>query len=254
MKEFKKLVLIIGMLLMTSCGVTFKLGSHSYQTNRPTVKTYTNTFDVIKNLDPHHFGLHYGGNWILCRHHGFHDLNDWSDFTYSPYSCRVNSGFIAGARWNSAWNFASPWNNRYRFNRYGFNDNWTNSMYYGWNNYYNQGWPYYGNNVYGNRYRTNIYYGRRATNQSGRWESTTPVRRVNPRSTRTIRTNTPTRVIRTNTPTKIKPIKRTRTNIPSIPRRPNTRTIIKPINNKPKRTNTRSTRSNIPRTSRTKKQ
>jgi len=209
MKEFKKLVLVISMLLMTSCGLQLQIGSANINTSKTQkVKVYTTTFQTIKNLDPHHFGLHIGGDWIHCRTHGFHDLNDWTDFTYSPYFCRVTDGFLSGASWNSAW----TWNrNRWSifgYDRLGYNNQWTNSMYYGWNNYYNQGWPYYGNNVYGNRYGRNrerdrnSYYGRRTITPK-RTRTITPVRTrtITPKRTRT---NSTRRVIKNTKPSAIR--------------------------------------------------
>ena len=57
------------------------------------LKTYSTTHQTFANLDPWDLGLSFGGNWVHCRLHGFHDLNDWSDFRFSPYFCRPSHGF-----------------------------------------------------------------------------------------------------------------------------------------------------------------
>ena len=148
MKEFKKLVLVISMLLMTSCGLRLQIGSANINTSKTQkVKVYTTTFQTIKNLDPWQLGLHSGGNWFLCRTHGFHDLNDWTDFEYSPVFCRSSRGFITGTRWNSSWN----WNNNIwghnRFDRFGFAIAWhfTNFFKDPYNTNFSGGYPISGN-------------------------------------------------------------------------------------------------------------
>ena len=239
MKEFKKLVLVISMLLMTSCGLQLQIGSANINTSKTQkVKVYTTTFQTIKNLDPWQLGLHSGGNWFLCRTHGFHDLNDWTDFDYSPVFCRSSRGFIAGTRWNSSWN----WNNNIwghnRFDRFGFNNRWGNQRYYGWNNYNNQGYPYWGNNVYNGNYR----YGSRSNNLNNRWKANKPNRIINKTSTRNIRTNTTTRSIRSiNKPIRSinKPIRSINKPIRSIINKPIRRTKSKVPRSNTNRTNTR---------------
>ena len=255
MKVFK-LLLLVTLFITSSCGsIQFRFNSQNiatkHQVNQPIVKTYTTAYQTFANLDPWDLGLSFGGNWVHCRTHGFHDLNDWTDFTFSPYFCRPTHGFLSGSSWNSNWGGMNNWNPRFNYlgnmpnrwspfgyDRWGYN-NWMGNVYYGYG--------YWGNRQY-NWYRgRNVYRGRRATNSSGRWESTTPVRRVNtPSRTRTnttpIRTNVNPRPTRTRTNTT--PI-RTRTNTTPIRTRPNNNpTRIQPVrrtNNTPVRTRTNST-------------
>jgi len=257
MKVFRLLVVLLTLCLISSCGsVRFSFNSQpiatGQQVNRPVVKTYTTTHQTFANLDPWDLGLSFSGNWIHCRIHGFHDLNDWTDFSFSPYFCRPSHGFLSGSQWNSNWGGMNNWNPRFNYlgntphrwspfgyDRWGYN-NWMGNVYYGNYNWY-RGVNYFpGQN---NWYRSgNVYRGRRATNRSGRWESTTPVRRVNT-PTRT-RTNTrPTRTIQND----VRPIRTPRRNsdvISPIRTSPNnTPTRIQPPRrvNTPTRTRTNST-------------
>ena len=269
MKLIKLLVLIVSLTILSGCGsISFRFNSMNTVTAQQPVKTYTTLHNTIVNLDPWDLGLSFGGNWVHCRTHGFHDLNDWTDFTFSPYFCRPSHGFLSGSQWNSNWGGMNNWNPRFNYlgnmpnrwspfgyDRWGYN-NWMGNVHYGYwgNRPYNwyRGVNYHPgqNNWYRGR---NVYRGRRATNRSGRWESTTPVRRVNratptrtrtnvtPRSTRPTRTTIPTRtnVRPTRTNTTPRDIRPTRTNIP-------TRTNVRPTrtNTRPTRTNTRPTRTN----------
>lgn len=277
MKTIKLIVLTVSLLILSACGsVRFSFNSQNIATdqqiNRPVVKTYATTHQTFTNLNPWDLGLSFGGNWVHCRLHGFHDLNDWTDFSFSPYFCRPSHGFLSGSQWNSNWGGMNIWNPRFNYlgntphrwspfgyDRWGYGgyNNWMGNVYYGNYNWY-RGVNYFPgqNNWYRGR---NVYRGRRATNRSGRWESTIPVRRVNtPTRTRTnTRPNTrPTRTIQNdvrpirtprrnsdvispirtspnNTPTRIQP---TRTNV-----RP-TRTTTRPVRTQPTRTNTRKQR------------
>ena len=233
-------------LLMSSCAsLDFRIATLNYAAQRQSlnvsspieVKTFTSNFDTFKNLDPQDLGLSFGGNWIHCRTHGFHDLNNWSDFTYNPYWCRPSDGFMRASLYNWNWGGYNYWNNQI----WGYN-NWMGNVYYGngWNNYY--GW----NNTY-------VPYNWRRSNINGRRGNVSP--RV-----RSTRTNTPTGVIRTRpTRTQTLPnnIRPTRTPIPNNVRtirtpirrsdvRPPMRTVTPPINNvpnniRPVRTNNRTT-------------
>jgi len=206
-------------LLMSSCAsLDFRIATLNYAAQRQSlnvsspieVKTFTSNFDTFKNLDPQDLGLSFGGNWVHCRIHGFHDLNDWSDFTYSPYWCRPSDGFMRASMFNWNWGGYNYWNNQmwnprfsynywgytpYRWSPFGYN-NWMGNVYYGQNNWY---------------MGRNIYRGRRATNSSGRWETNTSTRRVNRTTPTRTRTNVTPRSTRNNaTPTRVQPI-RTRT-------------------------------------------
>ena len=256
--NLKKLLLLLTLISITSCGITFKLGNAEYASSKSqsNIKTYTTAHQTFANLDPWDLGLSFGGNWIHCRAHGFHDLNDWTDFSYSPYWCRPSHGFLSGSQWNSNWGGMNNWNPRFNYqgnmlnrwspfgyDRWGYN-NWMGNVYYGNYNWY-RGMNYYPgqNNWYRGR---NIYRGRRATNENGRWESTTPVRRVNT-SPRT-RTNTrPTRTTPNTRPTRTTP------NTRPIRTTPNTRPIrTTPIRIEPvRRPNNQPTRINPPRAPRT---
>jgi len=211
-------------LLMSSCAsLDFRIATLNYAAQRQSlnvsspieVKTFTSNFDTFKNLDPQDLGLSFGGNWVHCRIHGFHDLNDWSDFTYSPYWCRPSDGFVRASMFNWSWGGYSYWNNqtwnpRFGYNYWGYTPyRWSPFGYdrWGYNNW--MGNVYYGNyNWYRDR---NVYRGRRATNSSGRWETTSPVRRVNRTTPTRTRTNVTPRSIRNNsTPIRVQPT-RTRT-------------------------------------------
>jgi len=264
-------VLAVGTLalLMSSCAsLDFRIATLNYAAQRQSlnvsspieVKTFTSNFDIFKNLDPQDLGLSFGGNWVHCRIHGFHDLNDWSDFTYSPYWCRPSDGFVRASMFNWSWGGYSYWNNqtwnpRFGYNYWGYTPHrWSPFGYdrWGYNNW--MGNVYYGNyNWYRGR---NVYRGRRATNSSGRWESTTPVRRVNRTTPTRTRTNVTPRSIRNNsTPIRVQPtrtrsiqndIRPVRTPIRNSDVRPPMRTSTSPINNtpnniRPVRTNTRTT-------------
>ena len=108
-------------LLMSSCAsLDFRIGTLNYAAQRQSlnvsspieVKTFTSNFDTFKNLDPQDLGLSFGGNWIHCRTHGFHDLNDWSDFTYNPHWCRPSDGFMRASLYNWNWGGYNYWNNQ----------------------------------------------------------------------------------------------------------------------------------------------
>ena len=266
-----KKLLIISALLLSSCSsLQFKFNTlntvahHAalYTVQQPNVTVYTTTHQVFSNMDPWDFGLRAGGNWIHCRYHGFHDLNNWTDFTYSPYFCRPTRGFISGSSWNNNWNWGgyNYWNPRHRFNYWGNNwSPWMGNVHYGYgNNYYGWGqqntW-YWSNGYYGGSYM----YGRRS-NMNGRrgsllgaYSRTTT---INGRAhasmiESTKRTTKPRRVIRTtptrtNTPTRVIRTRPTRTQTLQNNVRPPMRTVTPPINNtpnniRPVRTNTRTT-------------
>lgn len=250
MKQFKNvLVLVACMLIITSCGVTFKLGSHDINQNN-NVKTYSTVFQTFKNLNPEDLGLHSTGNWVHCRIHGFHDLNNWTDFSYSPYSCRPSQEFTQAAQWNSNWGGPNHWNNNlmwnnrfnqwgyspnrwspFRYDRWGYN-NWLGNVYRGYNNWNYVPYNFRRSNINGTR--SNSFRTRRAPVRNGR-----PARVI--RNTNTIvPVNTRPRTIRSSETRVIKP-RRTQTVIP--PARNN--------NTRPTRTNTRTntpirTRTNIP--------
>jgi hypothetical protein len=248
--NFIKIAIVyLTLIFLASCGtVRFSFNSQpittGQQVNRPVVKTYATTHQTFANLDPWDLGLSFGGNWVHCRTHGFHDLNNWTDFSFSPYFCRPSHGFLSGSQWNSNWGGMNRWNPRFNYlgnmpnrwspfgyDRWGYN-NWMGNVYYGNYNWY-RGVNYFPgqNNWYRGR---NVYRGRRATNRSGRWESTTPVRRVNTRTrTNVTPRTTPTRT-RTRTNTTPREIRPTRTNIP-------TRTNVRPTRTNTVPTRTRST-------------
>lgn len=236
-------------LLMSSCAsLDFRIATLNYAAQRQSLnvsspieaKKFTSNFDTFKNLDPQDLGLSFGGNWVHCRIHGFHDLNNWTDFTYNPYWCRPSDGFMRASLYNWNWGGYNYWNNQiwgytpYRWSPFGYDrwgyNNWMGNVYYGnrWNNYY-------------------IPYQWRRSNINGRRGNVSP----RTRSTRVIRT-TPTR-----TRTRQDNVRPTRTPIPNNVRtirtpirrsdvRPPMRTVTPPINNTPRnirpvRTNTRTT-------------
>ena len=219
MKNSLLVQLLISVLLLSSCAtLDFRYSAlnhvaHQHSLNETPVQIHTTGFQTFKNLDPRDFGLSAGGSWIHCRTHGFHDLNDWTDFSYSPYWCRPSDGFVRAAQWNTswAWMHQSGWNNwnwnpRHRFNYWGNNwSPWMGNVHYGYgNNYYGWGqqntW-YWSNGYYGGNYM----YGRRSNMNSrrgsllGAYSRTTT---INGRAhasmiESTKRTTKPRRVIRT---------------------------------------------------------
>ena len=259
----KKYLLILGILILSSCSSlqfrysTLNHAAHTQavtQGNTIVVKEYSTTFQAFKNLDPQDLGLSHGGSWVHCRTHGFHDLNDWTDFSYSPYWCRPSEGFTRAASWNTnwAWMHQSGWNNwnwnpRHRFNYWGNNwSPWMGNVHYGYgNNYYGWGqqntW-YWSNGYYGGNYM----YGRRSNMNGRRGSLLGAYSRTTTRNGRahaamiesTKRTTKPRRVIRTNTTpinnTTTKPIRviREKPVVPVI-RNNNTRPVIRNNNTRP---------------------
>lgn len=275
----KSIAIGILVLLVTGCS-SIRLGFNSQpipvsnvNVQYP-VKTYTTDFQTFKNLNPEDLGLRSNGNWVHCRTHGFHDLNDWTDFSYSPYFCRPSQGFVQAAQWNWNWGGWNHWNNnwmwnpRHQFDYWGNNwSPWMGNVHYGY--YGNYGYYGYNNwNYVPYRWRRSNINGRRAnsfrTGTSIR--STRPTRVI--RNTNTVvPTNTRPRTIRNSEDRVIKPT-RTQTITPPVrtntrPTRTNTRpaytptrrtvtptrTNTRPVNTRPVKTNTgpvrKSTRGNI---------
>ena len=236
-------------LLMSSCAsLDFRIATLNYATQRQSLnvsspieaQTFTSDFDTFKNLDPQDLGLSFGGNWVHCRIHGFHDLNNWTDFTYNPYWCRPSDGFMRASLYNWNWGGYNYWNNQiwgytpYRWSPFGYDrwgyNNWMGNVYYGngWNNYYV---PY--------RWRRSNINGRRG-NVSPRSRSTRVIR-TRPTRTRTLPNNV--RPTRTPIPNNVRTI---RTPIRRSDVKPPIRTNTRPVNNtpnniRPVRTNTRTT-------------
>ena len=258
--SIKSIVIAIFLLGLASCG-SIKLGFNSQPivvdntTQSPPVKVYTTNFETFKNLDPEDLGLNSTGNWVHCRTHGFHDLNDWTDFSYSPRFCRPSQGFTQAAQWNWNWGGWNHWNNnwmwnpRYRFDYFG--NNWSPWM--GNAHYVNYGYYGYNNwNYVPYRWRRSNINGRRSNSFRTRTStrSTRPVRVI--RSTRTVvPANTRPRTIRSSKDRIIKP-RRTQTVIPPV--RTNTRpvrtrrtqTVIPPVRTNTRPVRTRRTQTVIP--------
>ena len=241
---------VLAMLMLGCKSLDFRLRTMQVQSRyQQPVETQTTvirtTHQTFSELDPWDLGLSFGGNWVHCRTHGFHDLNDWTDFSFSPYFCRPSHGFLSGSMWNSNWGGMNQWNPRFNYlgytpyrwspfgyDRWGYN-NWMGNVYYGngWNNYYV---PY--------RWRRSNINGRRG-NVSPRTRSTRVIR-TRPTRTRTIPNNV--RPTRTPIPNNVRTI---RTPIRRSDVKPPIRTNTRPVNNipnnvRPVRTNTRPTRSN----------
>jgi hypothetical protein len=274
----KSIAIGVLVLLVTGCS-SIRLGFNSQpvqvtdvNTQYP-VKTYTTDFQTFKNLNPEDLGLRSTGNWIHCRQHGFHDLNDWTDFSYSPRFCRMSDGFARASAWN--WNWGGPnywnnnwmWNPRSQYNYWGNNwSPWMGNVHYGYGNNYGiggyHGWGqqntwYWSNGYYGGNYM----YGRRSNMNGRRGSLLGAYSRTTTRNGRaqsaliqsTKRTTKPRRVIRTNTtpinnttPPRVIRTKPARTNTPIIrnnnrPRNNNTRPVIRNNNTRPKYTPTRRT-------------
>ena len=239
-------------LLMSSCAsLDFRIATLNYAAQRQSLnvsspieaQTFTSDFDTFKNLDPQDLGLSFGGNWVHCRIHGFHDLNNWTDFTYNPYWCRPSDGFMRASLYNWNWGGYNYWNNQiwgytpYRWSPFGYDrwgyNNWMGNVYYGngWNNYLDGFLPY--------RWRRSNINGRRG-NVAPRTRSTRVIR-TTPTRTRTIPNNV--RPTRTPIPNNVRTI---RTPIRRSDVKPPIRTNTRPVNNtpnniRPVRTNTRTT-------------
>jgi len=246
-------ICVLAMLMLGCKSLDFRLGTMQVQSRyQQPVETQTTvirtTHQVFSELDPWDLGLSFGGNWVHCRTHGFHDLNDWTDFSFSPYFCRPSHGFLSGSRWNSNWGGMNQWNPRFNYlgntpnrwspfgyDRWGYN-NWMGNVHYGngWNNYY--GWN---NNYVPYRWRRSNINGRRG-NVSPRTRSTRVIR-TTPTRTRTLPNNV--RPTRTPIPNNVRTI---RTPIRRSDVKPPIRTNTRPVNNipnnvRPVRTNTRPT-------------
>ena len=271
MNIFKKLVLVLSLVIMSSCGASLQISTVNHD---PIYDSNGNVVEVIEN------------EMQLDRklRNDFNFRYDYAQYAKSqPISFDWNNRILRNNRfnrfnfnnrygWNNTWNYSSYWNRDQMWDdwlwgyssvnyRTGWSYSWGNNLWnsnrwnspYGWNNWYGTGQ----NNWYRGR---NIYNGRRATNRSGRWESTTPVRRVNrtapartrtnvtPRSTRSTRTNTtPKRVIRPNTTpinnNSTSPINNNSTSPRRVNRTKPTRTNTRPSNT----TRTRSTSRPIKR-------
>ena len=265
MKEFKKLVLVISMLLMTSCGVTISTLNNDpiYDSNRNVVEIIENEMQLDRKLrDDFNFRYDYA-QYAKSQPISF----DWNNRILRNNRFNFSNRYS----WNNVWNYSSylnrdqmwdDWLWGYSSMNYGMgwsyswgNNSWNSNSWnspYGWNNYY--GWGNGYNNVYGR----NTVYGRRL--QTYRNLSNTNRSIIQQRNGRarasmiesTKRTTKPRRVIRTNTT----PINNTKPRrvIRTKPVINNTRTItpIRTRSTVPTRTrSTVPTRSNIPRTTRT---
>ena len=242
-------------LLMSSCAsLDFRIATLNYAAQRQSlnvsspieVKTFTSNFDTFKNLDPQDLGLSFGGNWVHCRIHGFHDLNNWTDFTYNPYWCRPSDGFMRASLYNWNWGGYNYWNNQiwgytpYRWSLFGYDrwgyNNWMGNVYYGWN------YQYYRLN---NGYRQHVVRGKRGSNVRSTRNNQVRIRR-NDNRINTVRPTTRVRTNNTRTRTIQNDIRPVRTPIRRSDVRPPMRTVTPPINNtpnniRPVRTNTRTT-------------
>ena len=253
MNIFKKLVLVLSLVIMSSCGASFQISTMNHD---PIYDSNGNVVEVIEN------------EMQLDRklRNDFNFRYDYAQYAKSqPISFDWNNRILRNNRfnrfnfnnrygWNNTWNYSSYWNRDqmwddwlwgYSSMNYGTgwsyswrNNSWNSNSWnspYGWNNYY--GWG----NGYDNVYGRNSVYGRRL--QTYRNLSNTNRRIVQQRNGRahssmiesTKRTTKPRRVIRTN----IAPIN----NNSTIPRRV--------IRTKPVRNNTRTitptrTRSTVP--------
>ena len=256
--SIKSIVIAIFLVGIVSSCSSIRLGFNSQplpnQKVNPQypVKTLSTNFETFKNLNPEDLGLNISGNWVHCRTHGFHDLNDWTDFRYSPHFCRPSLGFMQASQWNWNWGGINHWNNNLmwnnRFNQWGYTPHrWSPFGYDRWG-YTNYGWgnPYlwYGshfNNYYGwntgYRYNSNRY--NRTSTINGRRG-----RVINRRSTNSIRT-TPTRTTPTRT-NNVRPNRTIRSSETRVIKPTRTRTTIPPV-----RTNTIPVRTNNVRPVRT---
>lgn len=273
MKQLATLILILGGLLLGSCSAQFRLMGYD-RTNQVSAQSMQSSFENYENsvkIDTL--------NEFQFRNRLRTDINfrlDFAKYALSqPQSFDWNNRLLGrsyDSRWNSyywnrtqvwndwAWGYTgwNSWGSPHRWSPFGY-DRWGYGIHYGWNNhgwghgwnnyngYYNNGWPYYGNNVYNSPYwgRSNVYYGRRTTTRNGRAQSS--MIEANKRKRRATNTRVNTRVRNTNnsnntlqnntTPrnnnTKIKPIRNTpSTRIPTV--RPSNNRVIK--NNPPRRT------------------
>ena len=236
MKEFKKLVLVISMLLMTSCGVTLSTLNNDpiYDSNRNVVEIIENEMQLDRKLrDDFNFRYDYAQyaksqpisfdwNNRILRNNRFNFSNRYSWNNVWNYSSYLNRDQM----WDDwLWGYSSMNNGMgwsYSWNNNSWSSNYWNSP-YGWNTYYgwNTGW----NGEYGRRVRNNESH-----NVSRR--NTTIDRRAHAAIIQSTRTNI---VIE-------KPLKRSNTTI-----RRNTTTPTKVYNRIPVNTNRRVNTNNTNR-------
>ena len=186
MKEFKKLVLVISMLLMTSCGVTISTLNNDpiYDSNRNVVEIIENEMQLDRKLrDDFNFRYDYA-QYAKSQPISF----DWNNRILRNNRFNFSNRYS----WNNVWNYSSylnrdqmwdDWLWGYSSMNYGMgwsyswgSNSWSSNHWnspYGWNNYYGWGNGYgWNNNGWNNGYRrgSNVAYniGRRGSTMSVR--------------------------------------------------------------------------------------
>jgi len=190
----KKLLLLMGSLLLTSCGVQWQYSTLNHAGHNPKYNTVIKLpddvvvdtlsyFDLQRKLRNdfvfrHNFALYASNqpyNWYF-NNPMFNRYNYWSPFnSFDFYTNRY--WFWNDWAFNYSWYSPHRWSffgyDRWGYNHYGWNNYGWNS--WGWNGYYgnNWGWRQHMNNyAWNNRYRRNTVYVNGRRGQSSIIEST----------------------------------------------------------------------------------
>ena len=179
----KKLLIVAILLLVTSCGVNFKLSTLNTPTQTYVDENYFNDIKIdtlnefqFRNKIRTDIGFRLDfARYALSQPRSF----DWNNRLLGRhYDSRYNSYYWSWNRdrmWNDwAWGFTPHRWSLFGYDRWGYNNyNWMGNVHYGWgwNGYYGNGWNnYYGwNGYYGQSWRrgnTSYIYGRRGSNIS----------------------------------------------------------------------------------------
>ena len=273
MNIFKKLVLVLSLVIMSSCGASFQISTTNhdpiYDSNENVVEVIETEMQLDRKLrDDFNFRYDYA-QYAKSQPISF----DWNNRVlrnnrFNRYNFNNRYSWSNGYYMNSYWNRDLMWDDwlwGYSSMNYGMgwsyswnNRSWSSNQ-WGWNGYYGYGNPYgWNNNIYGwnnyNRYRgTNVAYhrGRRSgvVNTNGRAHSamiqSTKVKKRRTINTNVtpIRNNTRVREVRSSEVRVIKP-RRASTVITPIRNNRNT-TPIRNYNNRPTN-NSRSVRTTSP--------
>jgi len=228
MKTILKLVSILSLVLLTSCGANWSISTFNYDpiyedenyvVISDDIKIDTLSEFQFRNRLRTDFQLRYDfAQYALSQPRSF----DWNNRLLGTRYNWNNSYWGYNYYWNRTdmwhdwvWGFTPHRWSPFGYDLWGYN-NWMGNVHYGWgwNNYY--GWNSYNNwdwrmnnYVWQNRYRSNTVYvnGRRGSNQTTinnsnrrpRTNNTIRNRNNTPTTPRTIRPNNDTRIIRTNT-------------------------------------------------------
>lgn len=232
--SLKNVLLVLFIVFFSSCALSLKVGEKNYPTQNPNIiNAETLSYSQLRWKLRTDFKFRYDyAQYAMRQSQSFDWNNPLLNRRYNFYNPYLGYSYFGDRTqmWNDwLWGFTPHRWSIFGQDRWGYNNYAGNYLYgwnnpYGWNNYYGwNNWNTWNSHLNPNWGRTNIngrrvYRGRRATNESGRWESTVPVRRVN------TPTRTNTRQIRP-IQNDVRPIRTPRRNsdvIPPIRTNPNT--------------------------------